>query len=393
MTNSLNLFADAMGASAQITAGTLRAGGLELEAFAAVQDVSLAAASSAPTLFSRVCAPEHRWLSGWFARHGGRYAYFLDDNLWAYDEGELGAWLSRPSVHRTLDSYIRNAALVVVNSMPLKDVVDARFPERRGATYIPPAFDFSLLPAVAQVREGDHVFRVGFAGTAREKAFEKLVQAIIRIVNRPGNDIAFEFIGYLPPALGPLAGAGRVHHFPEIADYRAFIAFKASRGWQVGLAPIHDDAFTACKTNNKYREYSALGIAGLYADSALYRSSVQEGVDGLLVPDTVEGWEAAILALRADTNARARMAANAFSRVRRQHDIGHVAALWRAALDVSSLRPPRSATAHADWALRARVARERERLEAYRRLVGKSGWPALVAHLARRTREHVNPRR
>ena len=251
----------------------------------------------------------------------------------------------------------------------------------------------SLVPAAAQRRQDDHPFRVGFAGTARERAFEQLVQAIIRIVNRPGNDITFEFIGYLPPALSPLTKNGWVHHFPAIADYPAFIAFKASRGWQIGLAPIHDDAFTACKTNNKFREYSALGITGLYADSALYRASVQEGVDGLLVPDTVEGWETAILALRNDPEARVRIAAHASSRVRRQHDIGHVAALWQASLDASALCPPRSLTSRADWVLRARAAKERERLEAYRGLVGKSGWPALVAHLARRTREHVNPRR
>ena len=58
----------------------------------------------------------------------------------------------------------------------------------------------------------------------------------------------------------------------------------ANAGWAIGLAPLRDSAENRAKTNNKYREYAALGIPGIYSDMPVYASSVRHGETGDWLP-------------------------------------------------------------------------------------------------------------
>src|SRR5690606_3376806 len=95
------------------------------------------------------------------------------------------------------------------------------------------------------------------------------------------------FYGYVPDEL---ARHPWVAHYPLEPSYRTFIRSLYQKTWDIGIAPLHDTLFNHCKTNNKFREYSACWIPGIYSAMPAYQECVTDGETGILVPHTTEGW-------------------------------------------------------------------------------------------------------
>jgi glycosyltransferase involved in cell wall biosynthesis len=182
--------------------------------------------------------------------------------------------------------------------------------------FIPPyqSVDEPLPPA----REQGPV-TVGFMGSYfKDEEFVPVVPAIERLIAE-GHPLRFEFFGFLPAAL---AGSPAVTHVPWISSYLDFRRRLQELRWDVGLAPLRDREFHRAKTNIKYREYAAAGIAGVYSDAAAYRDSVRDGVTGLLVPhDDERAWHDAILRLGRDAALRTSIRRNAYEDVTARYRI------------------------------------------------------------------------
>ncbi|CAN7210842.1 glycosyltransferase [Pseudoxanthomonas sp. LjRoot168] len=303
-----------------------------------------------PTMFSRVCAPEFSWLPVALARRAARYAYYLDDNLWEYRrDNALSAYYANPAVRQSLALFIRNATIVLVSSPHLANHLRAEFPKSR-VEHVPASFDFDLLaeraPHSRQETAPDRPLRVGYAGSERGGGFSTVVSAIKRtILNRPGA-FEFEFIGHMPEELKNTPG---VRHFENISNYRQFLDFKQARGWELALAPLEDDAFSRSKTNNKFREYGALGIPGLYSDVAPYADSVQHALSGLLVGHGEEDWTSALEWALQHRKTLPQMGGRAREHVWRKHRLQVVAPQWAAVLESAALTPTTAAISGFEW--------------------------------------------
>ena len=334
-------------------------------------------------VFSRVCAPEFAWLPGWLVRNRARYAFFLDDNLWEYRSGsEVGVYYARPEVRQVLDRFLHHASCVLVNTKPLADAVRARHPAVSIAI-VPAPFEF--MEQATKPETPGLPLRVGYAGTERGAAFEPVIAAMqAASAARPG-EFAFEFIGHVPDAL---AASPDVTFFPDMPDYRAFLAFKASRQWDVGLAPLDDNGFTRAKTNNKYREYGGLGIAGIYSNVQPYLGCVTDGVDGLLVPNASAAWLDALLRMAQNRRATTAMGQRARANVWQRHRIDVVWPQWRRALADAGIQPARAARiAIFESRLRRAHAKMTVRASAYLGILRGAGARVLFLHLARRLHE------
>lgn len=86
----------------------------------------------------------------------------------------------------------------------------------------------------------------------------------------------------------------------------------------IGLAPMQEDTFSSCKSAIKYYEYSMVGAAGVYADTAPY-SEVDDGETGLVRPMDADSWIEAIDRLITDVDTRRRISHNAYEDVRLAH--------------------------------------------------------------------------
>jgi hypothetical protein len=340
-------------------------------------------ASACPLLFSRVCAPEIRWLPRWLRRNGARYAFYLDDNLWHFEApGAVGDYYRRREVVTALDSMIGSATRVLVSSTALAREVATRFPNVP-VLEVPAPFDFSLVDAALLRRDRSRAkLRVGYAGSERGSAFEPVCDAIEHLLRHHGDRFEFEFIGYIPDRLRDHAG---VAYFPAVADYGDFIAFKQSREWDVGLAPLPSDRFAAAKTDNKFREYGALQIAGLYSDTPPYRDRVRDGVDGVLVADGADAWVARLLEFESDREYCRRIGRAARGAVEVMCRPEAVAGLWREALQGAGLRPARrTRAATVTWHCSSALARARGYLEGWRNDAATAGrWYATLRFVKR----------
>ncbi len=200
-------------------------------------------------------------------------------------------------------------------------------PHNRNVVPIRP---FHLVP------EGDPIpgggarpVRVGFFGSYYKDAeFEPLVP-VIRELIEGDYPLAFEFFGFCPEAL---ADDPRVTRLAWEPDYGQFRARLLERRWEIGRAPLRETDFNRCKTNIKYREYAASGIAGIYSRAEIYRTSVEDRRTGLLVPqESSAAWREAILELAENPMLRRWLARNALADLRanyrREEYVAAVAAL------------------------------------------------------------------
>jgi hypothetical protein len=121
-------------------------------------------------------------------------------------------------------------------------------------------------------------------------------------------DLEFELVGVESDTL---PAHPRLRTFPYRSSYRDYLKFLRSRHWDFGLAPLGGAASNLYKTDNKYREYAAQGIPGIYQDAPPY-ASVREGETGLFAGGP-GSWRAAIdrYLQDADLRSRVRLAARA----------------------------------------------------------------------------------
>lgn len=249
------------------------------------------------------------------------YLYYLDDNFWELEgESPLARHYRRLDVRQSLEFAVSNAHEVLTNSEIL-----AAYLQRFGARLrvLPAFFDFALIEGC--VREQTQEFRIGFAGSSTRGDDLQLVgPAIQPILDRLPNAV-FEFCGVMPDGVEPGPG---IRFFEHTRSYADFIRFQAERNWAIGVAPLRDTPANRAKTNNKYREYGACGIAGVYSDMPPYQGTVQPGITGLLVEPSGDAWVSAILRLALEPDQRQRIASSAERDVREKYCVETVAGVW-----------------------------------------------------------------
>jgi glycosyltransferase involved in cell wall biosynthesis len=266
-------------------------------------------------------------------RFGTRAIYDLDDNLLLIDQAFANPenpWrrifgAARPEI----EAMLRAADAVKVYAEP---AVRSLLPFNPRVTAIRPyqILDRDALDPLEERRP----VTVGFLGSAyKDDELAPAVRAILRLLDE-GHPLHFEFLGFLPAAL---AGRPEVSHVPWRSSYPEYRRTLAALDWDVGLAPLRDLEFNRGKNNAKYREYAAAGIAGIYSDAEIYRTTVVHRETGLVVPQEDEqAWYEAILELAGDAALRGSIRRNAFADVRANYReeeyVARVAALLKGPL-------------------------------------------------------------
>lgn len=113
-------------------------------------------------------------------------------------------------------------------------------------------------------------------------------QALREIAIRWGKQVQFFFFGALPPA--GLSNFARVEYQPMLShEYSVFLEELNHYDVDIAIAPLQDNSFNRCKSAIKFMEYSALGLAGVYAALAPYQSIVRDGENGFLASN-IDEW-------------------------------------------------------------------------------------------------------
>jgi glycosyltransferase involved in cell wall biosynthesis len=277
--------------------------------------------SGAVPLFVRCGDPGLRLWIKLLRRAKHPYLYYIDDNFWEIQgDSPVAQYYREPPVRQSLEFAVTHAYDVLTNSQVLASYLH-RFSARLHV--LPPFFDFALIDGC--VREKTEEFRIGFAGSVTRQDDLTLIGSVIKPVLDQIPNAVFEFCGVMPMGVQP---GPRIRFFEYTTSYADFISFQARRNWAIGLAPLQDSSANRAKTNNKYREYGACGIAGIYSDIPPYQDSVEPMVTGLLVEPSAGAWLAAIMQLAHDPEQRERIARSAEQDVRTKFCVNAVAGVW-----------------------------------------------------------------
>ncbi|MRS01652.1 glycosyltransferase [bacterium] len=133
---------------------------------------------------------------------------------------------------------------------------------------------------------------IGYAGTITHSADLTLLEEVLeKISSKYSNKVAFTFMGCSTERISRLPGFSFISFE---TTYEAYARKLQEIPLDIMLVPLEDNPFNRCKSNIKWLEYSACGIAGIYADLPPYNTTVAHGKTGLLVGQNTDKWVHAI---------------------------------------------------------------------------------------------------
>lgn len=162
---------------------------------------------------------------------------------------------------------------------------------RRAIQIEEPAID----PVPYKPHDPNKPVKIGFAGSIdRTGDIENILKdALIQIKQEYGDKVQFEFFGAIPSFAREL-DARCIPYCDSYDEYRKTLN---SLEWDIGLAPMPDTPFHACKHYNKFIEYAAAGIVGVFSDVEPYRRLRDVNAPGAYCENNPKAWYLVISSL------------------------------------------------------------------------------------------------
>jgi len=149
---------------------------------------------------------------------------------------------------------------------------------------------------------GEGPVKIGFAGSVDRKGdVERLLSPALHALKKEyGEGVQLEFFGAIPDFAKDL-GAKAIPYTDSYDDYRRTLN---SLRWDIGLAPMPDTPFHACKHYNKFVEYAAAGVVGVYSDVQPYTRLKGRTEAAVFCPNETDAWLSALRRLVENTGER-----------------------------------------------------------------------------------------
>jgi glycosyltransferase involved in cell wall biosynthesis len=288
-------------------------------------------------LFCRNTEPAYSTLDKLFL-HKIPYIYDLDDNFFDIPfDHELAKYHRTPERIAMLTKYLENAQIVRVYSQPLLDRVR---PLNPNVDFVKASINWPIINSTEPAKH-PNLIKIVYPTSRREDPLvEIFVPALEIILKKYKNNVLMTFWGGCPKIL---ANYPNVRHLRFNSNYNHFLKKFSGQGFDIGLAPMLSDPFFLSKTNNKFREYAACGIAGIYTNVEIY-SEVQSGTNGILVDNSVQAWINALEQLISDGQFRTTIGKNAKQFAQNNYPLDDYYNIWRREIQTalqSSISVPR----------------------------------------------------
>lgn len=260
---------------------------------------------------------------------GAKLVYSQDDDFGAlYDSVDRPPWLSTMHM-KVMDLFAREAKAILVSTEALKRKMSALNPH---IFVIPNALDERLATAPPP-RGGERGgLVIGYMGTRTHDEDLALIGPALRALLTKHPDVEVQVVGGVTRKLDFGTRVRTIDVPPSEADYPLFMLwFMSTRRWDIGLAPLRDNAFNACKSDIKFLDYGALGAASLFSDVPPY-AAVASDQTGIVVDNDPAAWNEALERLVCDHPLRAEVSNRAYDVVHATRTLRRRAVDWRDAL-------------------------------------------------------------
>ena len=250
------------------------------------------------------------------------FVFELDDNRLEIPSDIPGLDYARDPAQRALIiECLRLADVVRVYSTSLRDLVQ---PYNANVVVVDGPLDWSAITP-RPLLPGPRPARLVYATSRLQDRIGLMVIDPLRKVLDRFPRVEVTVWG---ATLDRLADHPRVRHKRLVRNYDRFLRQFNNQHFDIGLAPLPNDLFHRCKSNNKFREYAACGVAGIYSDMPVYNTSVVHGATGLLVPDDPAAWFEAMAVLIEDETRRRQIGDRAQAYAREHYNDSVTGAAW-----------------------------------------------------------------
>lgn len=195
---------------------------------------------------------------------GTYLAYILDDDLLNIpSEISSASYYGRKEIRRNICAMVEMSRAIISPSPLLLQKYAIK--GKKAIRIEEPAIE----PIPYRAHDPNQPVKIGFAGSVdRAGDIEKILkQALIRVKQDYGERVRFEFFGAIPSFANDIDATC----IPYCDSYDAYRRTLNSLEWDIGLAPMPDTLFHACKHYNKFIEYAAVGVVGIFSDLMPYK--------------------------------------------------------------------------------------------------------------------------
>jgi len=236
----------------------------------------------------------------WAKSIGKVMVYEIDDYLQGVDPTNPAyrSWTpAGPHLQRALALMEKADAMTVTTDRLQREYA----PWNKNIFVIPNFLDKTLFPPAKKVYK-DKLIRIGYTGFSSHQKDLELIDDIMTKICEKYPEVRFKVMGIIPE-----------HAFKRIPQYNykyrgvkiksqleyisgtditAYFYKLADQGWDIGLAPLIDNSFNACKSDLKIKEYGALSIPVVASNVYPYQKAIKQGYNGFLASTGKEWYEA-----------------------------------------------------------------------------------------------------
>jgi glycosyltransferase involved in cell wall biosynthesis len=222
---------------------------------------------------------------------GAKLLYDLDDNLLDMDDHAEGdrysymreavarslkvadeVWCSTP----TLTTRVREVAPGAVHTLA-NSIDPSVWRPARVLDAAPPGGPLRLLYMGTRTHQLDYAFLSGVMERLHRTHAGAFLLTVIGIRHHDHADMPWLKVRSAPNYVG--------------GSYPAFVHWLQNQsGFDLGVAPLVDSAFNACKSHVKVLDYAALGLPSVASAVPAYAHALRDGLGCRLVPNDIDAW-------------------------------------------------------------------------------------------------------
>ncbi len=249
--------------------------------------------------------------------------YLIDDDLWAGDEEQnlpLKYRRRLTNLREDFDTQLSERVRMVVSPSPQ---ILTHFTGVKTRLLDP-----GLIYPLADLKhhdQNDRPLKLVFSATSSHLSDLELIADELAAFLSGKNGVELTtFLGRQAPRALRLASC--THHEPQ--SWEEFRRNADGCRFHIGLAPVIDTAFNRGRSISRLFDHAAMGAVGLYSDVPPFSDRIDDGRDGILLPNTPSEWVEKIAMLKADAGLRKTLAEGAQHRSRALGQLDRVRAFW-----------------------------------------------------------------
>lgn len=235
---------------------------------------------------------------------GKKIVMDMDDTLWHIPATNLAHRHYPKKELDKVDAVCRLVDCLTASTQPLADFLSDRFNKE---VFVIQNHIWKQDEIIGEKPQNEKI-KIGWAGSYTHLGdFDHHLVNVLR--GLPYDKVEFYSMGFTPQFFKPFAQS-----LPWV-ETKDFHNVFSAQNWDIGIMVAQDNMFNRCKSNLKYLEYGSIKCAAIGHTVYPYTTTIEHGIDGLLVKKEKTDWKEHIYRLIEDEPFRKQLAEAAYEKV------------------------------------------------------------------------------